>query len=68
MGNTYVNTQGHVSITSVRIKLLSEQLEGKKRDVRIVHCLKGLDCQLCRDKKRQAYNTLVGTIEVTIGN
>jgi hypothetical protein len=39
---TYIDTKGHVSITSIRLELLSEQFERDKRDVRVVHCLEGL--------------------------
>jgi hypothetical protein len=39
---THVDTKGHVSVTSVRLELLSKELERDKRDVRVVHSLESL--------------------------
>ena len=43
---TNVDTQRDVPVTSIRLKLISHQLERDERDVRVVHCLQG-DALVC---------------------
>jgi hypothetical protein len=52
--HTHINAQRDIPITSISLKLLCHQLERDERDVRVVHGLQG--------------DTLVGTVEVAIGD
>lgn len=67
---TYVDTQRHIPVTSVRIKLVGFQLNGDERYVRVVHGLESLyegsvrvAGELC-----VTYDALLVGLEVAIGN